>query len=146
MFKCMYWLISCCWWVSSSVWDVVSILSITWLESEPSWHGISVLFSSEGPDGSLDWPVARVKFLVRELELLLRERFWRLKLKTEIVKELLPAPDVRKFKKFMGFNSGLNNIIHLLKSNITSLLHQIYIKNYLLAKKKLHMSQLVMSY
>jgi hypothetical protein len=32
---------------------------------------------------------------------LLRVGFWRLKLNTELEEKLLPAPEVRKFKKFM---------------------------------------------
>jgi hypothetical protein len=45
--------------------------------------------------------IGRVRFLSRELGLLLRVEFCRLKLKTELEEMLLPAPEVRKFKKFM---------------------------------------------
>lgn len=49
--------------------------------------------------------MGRARFLRRELEELLREGFWRLKLKTRIGECLLPAPEVRKLRKFMVFNS-----------------------------------------
>jgi hypothetical protein len=49
-----------------------------------------------------DDPLGRVIFLRRELVLLMGVWFCRLKLNTEIGKVLPPAPEVRKFKKFMG--------------------------------------------
>ena len=52
---------------------------------------------------SLIWDVALIAIgLNNEFLVLLRERFWRLKLKTKYKRDfLLPAPDVKKLRKFI---------------------------------------------
>lgn len=83
IFKCMYWLINCCWWAKYSDWVFVSIVSSILLESFPLVYEASFYFYRFYKVSLFGIVIIGVG-LNKVFELLFKDMFCRLKLKTRL--------------------------------------------------------------